>query len=391
MFARYLQIKNAIPALLIPLEHTLSLLNEIPLHENIRDHKYSLVNHSQVSEFENSLSRRLGGLPVFGTGSGTDALIIAMKALNVGPGDEVIIPAFGCVSLAFSVSWVNSRPVFVDIEDDTFAIHPEKIEEKITSKTKAIIFAHLYGQPAVTILKILDIARRHGLSLIEDAAQVFCAKIYRSGQWQDAGTFGDISCFSFSPTKQFCAPGSGGAIVVRENQLKDSIDRMRFYGAKVFYYDHPTVGVSAKMDEVHAAALIAKLPFLSFWLEYRRILAKHFNEKLSGVGDIVLPPNKEADTKRIWYRYVIRTKKRNQLFDHLQKTFKHKPQLLPKIHYPVLLPDLSAYNADWVSRDFPIAKRVSSEILTLPLNDAMSLNDVDVVCKTIKNFMNNTV
>lgn len=354
------------------------------LHVTDKATKDGLTGRKYTHEFENYLSKRLSA-SVFGTTSGTDALILALKALKVGHGDEVIVPAFGCIPPASSISWVGAIPIFVDIRDDDYAIDPTVVEKKISPKTKAIIITHLFGQPTGRIKRILDIARQRRLFVIEDAAQSFGAKVEIDGKWNETGTIGDIGCLSFSSTKIFAAPGNAGAIIARDPHLIGEIDRMRLFGTRTPYYDHPTVGISAKLQEIHAAALLAKLPFFEYWLEHRRKIAFYYMELLHNIGDIIFPQDRKK-TERVWYRLVIRTQKRDLLFKYLHTSLRKKPHLNPMIHYPIPLPYFSAFKTDYKRGDFPISDQISSEVISLPLNNFMSKSDTKFVCQTIKIF-----
>jgi len=259
------------------------------------------------------------------------------------------------------------------------------VEEKISPETKAIIVAHLFGQPAVCIKNILRIAKQRGLSVIEDGAQSFGASIKYNNKLESVGTIGDIGCLSFSSTKLFAAPGKGGAVVVRDQQLRDKIACMRNYGAKVPYYDYPVVGINMRLDEIQAAALLAKQPFFEYWLLYRQKLAMRYTEALSGLGNILLP-KEIKNTERVWYRYVIRTKNREQLFKYLQDIFYSTPHLRPRIYYPVSLPSFSIFKSGDNREKFSVAEQMSTEVLSLPLNEFMSLKDVDIVCGAVGSF-----
>ena len=346
----------------------------------------SVFGRQCVKKLEILLSDKLGA-SVLGVGGGTDALVLVLKALGVGPGDEVIVPAFGCVAIASCVSWVGATPIFSDIRKNDFVLDPGGIAEKITPRTKAVIFAHFFGQPAKSIKDALSVTRTQGLFLIEDAAQVFGATSEIDGVWKSAGIIGDAGCFSFSSTKLFSVPGSAGAVVVNDARVKEKVDQMRLYGAKSPYYDHPVVGIGAGLDEIHAAILIAKLPFLDYWLERRRELAYIYTKTLSGVGDLILPREEEGTT-RIWYRYVIRTKRRDALLKYLQTIFKSTPRLVPFVRYPVPLSCFSAFGSRHAKGDFPNAGDISSEVLCLPMYNAMSLEDLDKECGSIKDFFN---
>ncbi len=349
---------------------------------------YAFTGHPHVGMFERELSKRFDEAPVLGTNSGTDALILALKVVGVSSGDEVIVPAFSYISTASCVSWIGATPVFADIRSVDFAIDPSKIEEKITKNTKVIIVAHLFGQPALGMKEIVSIAKKHNLFVIEDAAQSFGAEVEIDGEWKCAGAIGDIGCFSFSSTKPFAAPGNGGAIIfnTKNHALVEAADQMRFYGAKIHYYDYPTVGVCAKLQEIHAAALLAKMPFLDYRLKKRKDIADFYTKALSGIGSISLP-EEGGGTRRTWYRYVIRVKERDNLFDYLKTTISYNQYLQPMKNYPVPLPYFSAFKKlGYTWGDFPVADRISSEVISLPLVNIVSLEDVENVCNSIKNF-----
>ena len=342
------------------------------------------VGRSHVKKFEILLSNKLHA-PMLGTSGGTDALILAMKALQIKSGDEVIVPAFTCVATASCVSWINARPVFADIRADDYAVDPGDIEKKITNKTKAIVVVHLFGQPAGCLQEILNVAKSRGVFVIEDAAQAFGAKVKTEETWKDAGTVGDIGCFSFSSTKPLSVPGNAGAITARDARARTMIRQMRLYGAEIPYYNHPVVGIGAKLHEIHAAILLAKLPFYEHWLDHRKNLADRYTRTLSGSGDIILPREEEG-TNRIWYRYVIRTRRRDALLSFLRTTFRSAPRLTPTIHYPVPLPRFQIFGSGCAERSFPTAERVATEVLSLPLNDGMSFRDAEKVCDAVKKF-----
>ena len=349
---------------------------------------YASAGHPNVANFETELSKHFNGAPVLGVNSGTDALILALKVLGVTLGDEVIVPAFSYISTASCVSWVGATPVFVDICPADFAINPLKIKEKITKNTKAIIVAHLFGQPALGTKDIIDIAKQYNLFVIEDAAQSFGAEIEINGEWKHIGTVGDIGCFSFSSTKPFAAPGNGGAIIfnIKNQGLVEKADQMRFYGAKIHYYDYPVSGVCAKLQEIQAAALLAKMPFIDYWLKKRKDNAQCYTKTLFNVNNILLPQEGEK-TKRIWYRYVIRTKDRNKLFDYLKTATDSNGHLQPMKNYPVPLPYFSAFEKlGYIQGDFPVADQLSSEVISLPLQNIISPEDVKNVCDSIKYF-----
>lgn len=348
---------------------------------------YLHFGHPEVRAFEESISNLFGGINVLGMNSGTDALIVALKVLDVGPGDEVLVPAFSFISTVSCVSWVGATPVFVDIGLSDYAIDPKKIEEKINSKTKAIIVAHLFGQPVLGIDDIIAVARAHKLFVIEDIAQSFSAKIKDAdGKWRMVGTIGDLGCLSFSSTKTFAAPGNGGAIITRNGDLKEKISKIRSYGAEIPYYDYPFVGINCKLHEMQAAALRAKLPFFEYWLSHRESIAGEYTKNLSTVPRLLLPKS-YPNTKRIWYRYVIRTQARDDLFEELMRFAGKAGRLKPLKNYPVPLPYFSAFrHLGCKPGDFPISEQAASEVVSLPITNYNSTEDALKISEAIKNF-----
>ena len=347
---------------------------------------YGSAGHPNVKKLEEALAERSDGRRALCVNSGTDALILALKLLRVGPGDEVIVPAFSYVSTASCVSWIGAKPVFADICLDDYAVDPATIEANITPKTKAIIVAHLFGQPASGIEEIARIAKRRSLYLIEDAAQSFGAKIEINGEGKPVGAIGDIGCLSFSSTKPFAAPGNGGALILKDPALWEEGDRMRFYGARVHHFDYPTVGVNCKMHDLQAAALLAKLPFFDYWLGHRRRIAALYTKELAGIGDLVLPAD-ISGTERTWYRYVVRTKQRDALLNYLLGVTENNYFLQPSPEYPVPVPYFEVFRGlGYNVGDFPCAERLSHEVISLPLSQYVSIGYARKIAKAVRTF-----
>jgi len=347
---------------------------------------YGSAGHPNVKKLEEALAERSDGRRALCVNSGTDALILALKLLRVGPGDEVIVPAFSYVSTASCVSWIGAKPVFADICLDDYAVDPATIEANITPKTKAIIVAHLFGQPASGIEEIARIAKRRSLYLIEDAAQSFGAKIEINGEGKPVGAIGDIGCLSFSSTKPFAAPGNGGALILKDPALWEEGDRMRFYGARVHHFDYPTVGVNCKMHDLQAAALLAKLPFFDYWLGHRRRIAALYTKELAGIGDLVLPADIPG-TERTWYRYVVRTKQRDALLNYLLGVTENNYFLQPSPEYPVPVPYFEVFRGlGYNVGDFPCAERLSHEVISLPLSQYVSIGYARKIAKAVRTF-----
>src|SRR3989338_7318159 len=312
---------------------------------------------SELSRLENSLSLTLDGIPVVGLDSGSDALVLALKVLGVGVGDEIIVPAFGCAVLASSALWVNAQPVFADVRKDDYGIDPDAVEKKITERTKAIIVAHLFGQPTGGMEKIMQIARRHNLVVIEDAAQAFGAHIHIAGEWRGVGTLGDVGCFSFTFGKPFTGAGKGGALVVKDERLQERALQIRSYGAKEVYVDYPEVGINMKLDDIHASILLAKLPFYSYVQWYQHILAEQYRQNLAGIKEIHLPPV-DVNANRIWHRYVIQSKDRDKLLAFIKNSCHSRPHLQPFVPYPILLPSIPLFRGTNLNEVFSIAEGI---------------------------------
>lgn len=311
-----------------------------------------------VKAFESSFAAFCGAKRCIGVGNGTDALFLVLKAMGIGPGDEVITAANSFIATSEAITMSGARVVFVDIRPDTFNIDAEKIEEKITERTKAIIPVHLYGQPA-DMDPILRIARKHGLKVIEDAAQAHGAT-YKG---RVVGTLGNAACFSFYPGKNLGAYGDGGAIVTNDEELAINARMLANHG-RVDKYDHKIEGVNSRLDCLQAAILNAKLRHLPIWTEFRRKNAYLYNELLAGVPSLEIPVE-STELRAVYHLYVVRVK--NGMRSQLQQNLKNIG-VSTGIHYPIALPALSAYSyLNYREGDFPEAISASREILSLPM------------------------
>jgi dTDP-4-amino-4,6-dideoxygalactose transaminase len=302
-------------------------------------------------------------------------LVIALRALNIGDGDEVIIPAYTFFATAGTVMSVGAKPVIVDVDPQSYQIDVSKIEAAITPKTKAIIPVHLYGHPA-EMNPILEIARKHGLKVIEDNAQGFGAEYLG----KKTGSLGDIGCLSFFPTKNLGAYGDGGAVVTNDLALAEQMRMLRAHGWKKKYYSE-MVGYNSRLDAMQAAILQAKLPHLDGWNEKRRELSKRYDEHLAPLG-IVTPVEREW-AKHVYHLYVIRTSKR----DALQAFLKDKG-IASEVYYP-LPPHLSApcKKFGYKEGDFPHAEKAAKKTLALPLYPEMTLTQQDEVIAAVREFV----
>ncbi len=313
-----------------------------------------------------------------GVNSGTDALFLALLSLGIGKGDEVILPAFTYIATAFAVTFTGAKPVFVDIEEGTYNIDVNKIKSAITKKTKAIIPVHLFGHSA-DMKPILDIAKKYNLRVVEDAAQAHGAK-YRiaKDKWVMAGTMGDIGCFSFYPTKNLGGFGDGGMILTENQAIYKKLFRLRDYGRKS-RYEHVSLGYNSRLDTLQAAVLRVKLKHLNEYNKLRRKNARIYNKKLKNIGGLILP--KEAGyAYHIYHAYSIRVKNRNNLV----KTFK-KNNIGFSIYYPVPLHLQKVYKALGYKRgDFPIAERVSREIISLPMYPYLKEKQINFIGSVLR-------
>jgi dTDP-4-amino-4,6-dideoxygalactose transaminase len=327
-----------------------------------------------VVQFEKEFAQFCGAKHSLGFNSGTSALHVAMRLLNIGPGDEVITTPFTFIATSWAISYVGAKPVYVDIDDETFNINPALIERAITPKTKAIVPVHLYGQP-FDVDKVLDICRKHKLPLIEDACQSHGAK-YKG---KVVGTFGEMSCFSFYPGKNLGACGEGGALVTNNDQFVSRAKSLREHGSTVRYY-HDEIGYNYRMEGFQGAVLGVKLKHLDHWTSERRRVAKRYTELLPGTP-LQLP--READfAESAWHLYVVRHPKRDALKKHLEDN-----GIGCAIHYPIPLHLQKAYgDLGHVVGDFPVAEKAALQCLSLPIYPELTELQIARVVEVIRQF-----
>ena len=321
--------------------------------------------------FEKAFASEVGAAHAVGVSSGTDALLVSLMALGFGPGDEVVTSPFSFFASAGEVARLNARTVFVDIEPRTFNLDPEKLERAITSRTKAIQPVHLYGQCAA-MGPILEIARRRGVPVVEDA----CQAIGATDGGQPAGTMGTMAAFSFYPTKNLGAAGDAGAVTTNDAWLAKLLASLRLHGESSRYH-HARVGGNFRMDAVQAAVLLAKLPRLKAWNERRRAIAARYDgllEDAAQAGRIVLP-REAAGRRHVYHQYVVRVGDRDQARARLSEA-----GIAASVFYPVPL-HLQECFADLGYREgsFPEAERAAKEVLALPIFAEMTDEEVDRV------------
>jgi len=311
-----------------------------------------------------------------GVASGSDALHISLLACGVGEGDEVIVPAFTFFATAGAVARCGARPVFVDIDPRTYNIDAGKIEEVVTSRTKAIIPVHLYGQCA-DMDPILDIASRHSLAVIEDAAQAIGAR-YKG---RSVGESGTTACLSFFPTKNLGAYGDGGMIVCRDGELAEKMRVLRAHGSKPKYYHH-VLGYNSRLDELQAAILNVKLKYLDQWADARRNVALAYTERLERLGEFITVPHIEPQNEHVFHQYTIRAKNRDRLKQYLKERGVDTMVYYPKpLHLQPVFAELG-----YKPGDLPETERACEEVLSLPMYPELDEARIDYVAETIARF-----
>jgi dTDP-4-amino-4,6-dideoxygalactose transaminase len=333
----------------------------------------SFIRGPQVDAFERAWAEMLGVKHCVSCANGTDALYIAMRALGVKSGDEVITTAHSWISTSETITQTGGRVVFCDTDYDTFTINPALIETKITSSTVGIIPVHLYGQPA-DMDAIMAVARKHKLWVIEDCAQAHLAR-YKG---KLVGTFGNAATFSFYPGKNLGAYGDAGCAVTNDGSLADWMATFARHGGKG---EHVMEGINSRMDGLQGAVLNVKLPHLPAWTRSRQRVAGRYNEMLKGIGDIITP-GVASDREHVYHLYVIRTEKRDALKKHLANA-----DIATVLNYPKALPFYPAYSYLGHSpKDFPVAYANQSRILSLPIFPEMGGEMISYVAAKIAEF-----
>jgi dTDP-4-amino-4,6-dideoxygalactose transaminase len=313
-----------------------------------------------------------------GVSNGLDALHIALLTLNIGQGDEVIVPSNTYIATVLAVSYVGAVPVFVEPDIQTFNLDPKKIEAAITSKTKAIMPVHLYGQ-ACAMDAIMDVAQRHNLFVIEDNAQSQGAT-YKG---KLTGSWGHINGTSFYPGKNLGALGDAGAVTTNDSALANRAAVLRNYGSQKKYYNE-VIGHNMRLDECQAAFLSVKLKYLHEWTAQRQQIAMWYNEALKEVAELIIPYVADEAT-HVYHLYVIRTKNREGLQQHL-----HQNGIGTLIHYPIPPHLQEAYTSlGYKKGDFPIAEEIAATCLSLPMWPGMKKEEVDTIAVAINNYYNN--
>ncbi|MBI9073438.1 MAG: DegT/DnrJ/EryC1/StrS family aminotransferase [Melioribacteraceae bacterium] len=359
----------------------------------------------EVVKLEENICEYLGAKSAIGVSSGTDALLLALMGLDVGPGDEVICPTYSFFATAGVVSRLNAVPVFVDSDPVTFNMDPKEIEAKITDKTKVIIPVHLYGQSA-DMDPIMEIAKKHNLKVVEDGAQAIGVQ-YKDGK--SVGTIGDIGCFSFFPSKNLGCFGDGGMVVTMDKELGEKLRVLRVHGGKPKYY-HSMIGGNFRLDAIQAAVLNVKLPHLDSWSAKRRENAELYTKLFveaglaEGVGETELSENNKvllpkaiykpsnhssmqssgSSNYHIYNQFIIRVEKRDEL-----KQFLLDNGVMCEIYYPVPFHKQGCFTELPSSKDaYPVADKAADHSLALPIYSELTDEQIKYVVDTIAKFIN---
>ncbi len=346
----------------------------------------SFIKGPAVQKFEDELGLYLGAKHVVACANGTDALQIAMMALELKPGDEVITASFTYVATAEVISLLGLKPVLVDVNPDTFLIDPAGIEAAITSKTKAIVPVHLFGQCA-EMEAILNIASKHNLYVIEDAAQAIGASYsFSNGKVKMAGCMGNIGCTSFFPSKNLGCFGDGGAMYTDDDVLAQKIRMIANHGQSIQYH-HDVIGVNSRLDTLQAAILRAKLPHLDEYNANRNYAAEYYDDIFSSVLGLKIP-TRAAKTNHVFHQYTIQVQgsiRRDELRNYLAQ--KGIPSM---IYYPVPLHKQKAYiDSRYPEGHFPITEELCNRVLSLPMHSELSVEQLGYISNHVLSFISN--
>jgi dTDP-4-amino-4,6-dideoxygalactose transaminase len=359
-------------------------LNFEPMHSQIREEMHKAfaqvydsnwyIMGNNLQSFEEEYAKWNNTRFSVGVSNGLDALILALEALGVGPGDEVIVPSNTYIATVLAVTAVGATPIFVEPRMETYNINPDRIEEKITKKTKAIMPVHLYGQ-ACEMEKIMQIASAFDLYVVEDNAQAHGS----SYNGKITGSFGDANGVSFYPGKNLGALGDAGAVTTDNEEIASKIMALRNYGSQKKYHND-YIGLNRRLDELQAAFLSVKLKYLDDWTKQRKEIAIQYNLLLKN-KNLILP---EIATKsdHVYHLYVVRTNKRDIIQSHL-----NRKGIGTLIHYPIPPHLQKAYkNLNYNKGDFPIAEEIAKTTLSLPLWVGLNISHIEKICHTLNNF-----
>jgi dTDP-4-amino-4,6-dideoxygalactose transaminase len=375
-------VANHIPEIRIPILDLKAAVEELrpqldAAYRRVVDSGWFLLG-KELETFEQEYAQSLDVRHCIGVANGLEAMQLVLMALGVGAGDEVIVPSNGYIATWLAVTHVGAQPVPCEPDERTYNLDPSRLVKVVTPRTKVILPIHLYGQPA-DMNAITEFANNRGLFVLEDAAQSHGARC--SGR--QAGALGNAAGISFYPSKNLGALADGGAVTTDNDALADKLRYLRNYGSKQ-RYQNEDLGLNSRLSELQAAFLRAKLPYLTDGNRRRAVLADRYREQLTGIGDLRLPFVPDwADPA--WHLYVVRTRQRDRLREHLTAA-----GIGTQVHYPTP-PHLSkAYAAaGWKEKDFPIAEQLAKEVLSLPMSPHHTVEQIDTVCVSIRDFYRN--
>lgn len=341
--------------------------------------RQQFIMGAEVGRLEEEVARLSAVRYGVGCASGTDALLLPLRVLGLAPGDEVITPAFTFFATAGAIHNAGGTPVFADIEPETFNLDPAAVEAAITPRTRAIVVVHLFGQMAA-MERLLPLAERHGLAVIEDAAQAIGARRRMDGRWRTAGALGAVGTLSFFPTKNLGGWGDGGMILTSDESLAARLRSQRLHGGSREYY-HDEVGLNSRLDTLQAAVLLAKLPFLAGWSSARRARAERYSALLADLPGVTTPVADPAN-EHIWHQYTVRAERRDALLVHLAgRGIGHK------VYYPLALHLQPCFaHLGYRPGSLPVTEAATNAVVSLPLYPELTDGQQDEVVAAIRDF-----
>jgi len=343
----------------------------------------NFIGGPKVASFKKNLSSYLGIEHIVTCANGTDALQIALMALNLKQGDEVIVPAFTYAATAEVIGLLGLSPVMVDVKEDTFNTTANLIEAAITPKTKAIIPVHLFGQ-STDMEPIMELAQNKGLYVIEDNAQAIGADYtFTDGTKKKTGGIGNIGCTSFYPSKNLGAYGDGGAIFTNDDDLAFRLQKIANHGQSERYY-HDVLGVNSRLDAIQAVVLDIKLKNLNDYHHARQVASQYYDDALQDIAELQIP-GREKNSTHVFHQYTLRVKngKRDEL-----KTFLQENGIPSMIYYPVPLYKQKAYLKYWNGKQLPVTEILSDEVISLPMHTELDEETLNFICEKLKEFFN---
>lgn len=333
-----------------------------------------------VERFEEEAAAYVGVRHAIGCASGTDAILLSLRALELEPGNEVIVPAFTFFATAGAVWNAGLKPVFADIDPVTFNLTAETVREKLTDRTRAVVVVHLFGQMA-EMTPLVELANERGIALIEDAAQAIGARQRIDGEWRSAGTVGTAGAFSFFPTKNLGGFGDGGMVTSNDDVIADRVRKLRVHGGRQMYH-HEMVGYNSRLDALQAAVLSVKLPHLPGWARGRKANAAFYDEHLASLAPVLRTPVAMPENEHVYNQYTVRAERRDEL-----KRYLDEHGIGNSIYYPVPLHLQPCFaSLGYREGDLPESERAAREVLSLPIYPELTRDQLEEVVGSIRAF-----